>query len=86
MNIMPDWVCEITSPNHERKYLFRNFMLLQRNKVPYFWVIFPEDKTLIAYRLADGKYQASFSVEYHIEQNVEKARIPPFEETEMDFG
>jgi hypothetical protein len=49
-------------------------------------VIFPEDKTLIAYRLADGKYQASFSVEYHIEQNVEKARIPPFEETEMDFG
>lgn len=86
MNIIPDWVCEITSPNHERKDLFHNFMLLQRNKVPYFWVISPEDKTLIAYWLADDKYQVSFSVEYNFEQNVEKARIPPFEETEMDFG
>lgn len=85
MNVVPDWVCEIISPNHERKDLFHNFMLLQRNKVPYYWVISPEDKTLIAYRLADDKYQVSFSVEYSSEQNVDKARIPPFEETEIDL-
>ena len=85
MNVIPDWVCEITSPNHERKDLFHNFMLLQRSKVPYYWVISPEDKTLIAYRLADDKYQVSFSVEYSSEQNVDKARIPQFEETEIDL-
>jgi Uma2 family endonuclease len=60
-------------------------MLLQRSKVPYYWVISPEDKTLIAYRLADDKYQVSFSVEYSGEQSIDKARIPPFEEIEMDL-
>ena len=85
MSVVPDWVCEIISPRHERKDLFHNFMLLQRSKVPYYWVISPEDKTLIAYRLADDKYQVSFSVEYSGEQNIDKARIPPFEEIEIDL-
>lgn len=85
INIVPDWVCEIISPRHERKDLFHNFMLLQRSKVPYYWVISPEDKTLIAYRLADDKYQVSFSVEYSGEQSIDKARIPPFEEIEIDL-
>ena len=85
MNIIPDWACEITSPRHERKDLFHNFLLLQRSKVPYYWVISPEDKTLIAYRLIDEKYQVTFSVEFGVEQDFEKARIPPFEEVEIDL-
>ena len=28
MNIIPDWVCEITSPGHERKGLFHNFFAI----------------------------------------------------------
>lgn len=60
MTLIPDWVCEITSPNHERKDLFHNFMLLQRSRVAYYWVISPEDKTLIAYRLVEEKYQVAF--------------------------
>ncbi len=85
MNIIPDWVCEIISPRHERKDLFHNFMLLQRSKVPYYWVISPEDKTLIAYGLVDEKYHVTFSVEYGAERDVNKARIPPFEEIEIDL-
>ena len=85
MTVVPDWVCEITSPGHERKDLFHNFMLLQRNKVPYYWVISPEDKTLIAYELDNGKYRVTFSVEYGIEINIKKARISPFAETEIDL-
>lgn len=85
MNVIPDWVCEITSPRHERKDLFHNFILLQRSGVPYFWVISPEDKTLIAYRLVDGKYHVTFSVEYGSEPDSDKARIPPFEAIEIDL-
>jgi Uma2 family endonuclease len=85
MNVIPDWVCEITSPKHERKDLFHNFILLQHSKVPYYWVISPEDKTLIAYRLVDEKYHVTFSVEYRVEQGLDKARIPPFEEVEIDL-
>ncbi|WP_243448513.1 Uma2 family endonuclease [Candidatus Thiosymbion oneisti] len=82
----PDWVCEITSPGHERKDLFHNFMLLQRNKVSYYWVISPEDKALIAYELVDEKYRVTLSVEYRVEKPFDKARIPPFEEVEIDLN
>lgn len=85
MSVIPDWVCEITSPNHERKDVFHHFMLLPQSQVSCYWVISPEDKTLIAYRLADEKYQVVFSVEYGIEKNINKAKIPPFEEIEMDL-
>ena len=85
MNVVPDWVCEIISPRHERKDLFHNFMLLQRSKVPYYWVISPEDKTLIAYKLVNENYHVTFSVEYGVEKEPDKARIPPFEETEIDL-
>ena len=85
MSVIPDWVCEIISPRHERKDLFYNFMLLQRSKVMYYWVISPEDKTLIAYGLVDEKYHVTFSVEYGVEQDLNKARIPPFEEVEIDL-
>jgi Uma2 family endonuclease len=85
MAILPDWVCEIISPGHERKDLFHNFILLQRCKVPYYWMISPEDKALIAYSLSGEKYQVSFSVECKFEPHPDRARIPPFEEIEMDL-
>jgi len=85
MEGLPDWVCEITSPGHERKDLFHHFMLLQRNGVPYYWVISPEDKTLIAYRLVSAKYQVVFSVEIGVEPVADKVRIPPFEDIDMDL-
>ena len=86
MKVIPDWVCEITSPGHERKDLFHHFILLQRSKVLYYWVISPEDKTLIAYELVDEKYQVGFSVACREPTDFEKARIAPFEEVEIDLG
>ena len=64
---------------------FHNFMLLQRSKTPYYWVISPEDKTLIAYELENEKYHVTFSVEYGVDKTINKARIAPFAETEIDL-
>lgn len=86
MQIIPDWVCEITSPGHERKDLFHHFILLQGSNVAYYWVISPEDKTLIAYQLVDRKYRVIFSVACEEQKDFEKARIAPFEEVEIDLG
>lgn len=86
MTIIPDWVCEITSPGHERKDLFHNLLLLQRCKVPWYWVISPEDQSLIAYALHGDAYRVTFSIECGIDQQPERARIPPFEEIEIDLG
>jgi Uma2 family endonuclease len=86
MQLLPDWVCEISSPGHERKDVFQNFMLLQRARVAYYWVVSPEDRTLIAYRLVDGNYHVVFSIECHIGSECGKSRIPPFDEIEFDLA
>ncbi len=85
MKIIPDWVCEITSPGHERKDLFHHFILLQTNNVPYYWVISPEDKTLIAYQLVDGHYRVIYSIACQHKNDFKKVRIAPFEDTEIDL-
>jgi Uma2 family endonuclease len=81
VNITPDWVCEIVSPGHENKDTIRNFNTLRRYNVPYYWLIWPENKVLIAYKLVDGKYLVIESVE-----DGGKLRIEPFEEIEFDLG
>lgn len=86
INIRPDWVCEILSPGHEKKDLFHHFMLLQRAQVPFYWVLSPEDKTLIAYGLDDGSYRVIASFECHEAIDCAKVRISPFDEMEIDLA
>ncbi len=81
MRTTPDWVCEIVSPGHEKKDTLYNLLLLQRHRVPFYWIIWPEDRVLIAYEL-DG---ASFRVIASL-QGQTRARVPPFDETELDLG
>lgn len=80
MKITPDWVCEIISPGYEKKDTLHIFNILLRHQVPYYWIVWPEDKALIAYKLIDSKYMAIESIE-----NGGKVRIAPFEEIEFDL-
>ncbi|MEZ5534705.1 MAG: Uma2 family endonuclease [Thiolinea sp.] len=86
MTLLPDWVCEITSPGHERKDMFANFILLQRYQVPFYWVISPEDQTLIAYALNDGAYQVVYSVECRREPGLSTVFIRPFLDCGIDLA
>jgi Uma2 family endonuclease len=85
IDVLPDWVCEILSPGHERKDTLTHFMRLQRAGVPFYWIIAPEDRTLIAYALEAGGYHAVFTAEGR-EETAGKVRIPPFEAIEIDLG
>jgi Uma2 family endonuclease len=80
MELRPDWVCEIISPGHEKKDTCYNLILLQKYEVPYYWVIWPEDRVLIAYKLTDKKYAVIETIE-----KTGKARIEPFTEIEFDL-
>ncbi len=87
MDKVPDWVCEITSPGHERKDFVTQLLRLQSFQVPYYWIISPEDKTLIAYALTDGQYRVVYSVECGQDgQNCNSLVIPPFESMNLDLG
>jgi Uma2 family endonuclease len=85
MTLAPDWVCEILSPGHERKDTVHHLLLLQRAAVPYYWILSPEDCTLIAYALDGGSYRLCYSITYRPPETPSKARIPPFESVEMDL-
>ncbi|HSQ06102.1 MAG TPA: Uma2 family endonuclease [Chromatiaceae bacterium] len=86
MTLAPDWVCEILSPGHERKDMLHHLLLLQRSAVPYYWILSPEDRTLIVYALDDGTYRLCYSVAYRPPETPAQARIPPFESIDIDLG
>jgi len=81
IDIPPDWVCEIVSPGHERKDTLTIFLLLQRHKIPFYWLIWPEDKVLIAHQLDGDSYRVVKTI-----SGQTKARIPPFDDIELDLN
>ena len=81
MEIPPDWVCEIVSPGHERKDTLQLFLLLQRHRIPFYWLIWPEDRVLIAHQLDGDSYRVVATI-----SGQSQARIPPFDSIELDLG
>jgi Uma2 family endonuclease len=77
----PDWVCEIVSPGHERKDTLHLFLLLQRHQVPYYWIIWPEDRVLIAHQIEGAHYKVIATI-----AGEKSARIPPFDAIELDLA
>lgn len=52
----PDWVAEVLSPStasHDQTLKLRAY---ERAGVPEVWFLHPDDRTLTAYRLQDGRY------------------------------
>jgi len=80
IDVVPDWVCEIVSPGHERKDRVQQPLLLKRHRLPYYWLISPEDRTLLAYALDGGDWRVIATLKGQC-----RARIPPFEEYELDL-
>lgn len=85
VELTPDWVCEIVSPGHERKDTLTLFLLLQRHQVPYYWLVWPEERSLVAWQLENGGYKtiASITAPAGVEQ---KQHIPPFDAVAIDLG
>lgn len=69
------------SPGHERKDTLTLFLLLQRHRVPHYWLIWPEDRTLIAHRLDGDHYRVIAAISEPI-----RALIPPFDDIELDLA
>jgi Uma2 family endonuclease len=81
VELTPDWVCGIVSPGHERKDTLTLFLLLQGHRVPFYWLIWPESRTLIAYQLDGEHYRVIATI-----TEPTRVRIPPFDAFEMDLG
>jgi Uma2 family endonuclease len=83
IDLPPDWVCEIVSPGHERKDTVTIPLLLQRHRVPWLWLIWPEERALIAHALDGDGYRAIATLNAAEHRRV---RVPPFEALELDLA
>jgi Uma2 family endonuclease len=80
IDLPPDWVCEIVSPGHEKKDTVVLPLLLKRHRVPYYWLIWPEERVLVAHALQEGDWRTIATL-----KDRERTRIPPFEAVELDL-
>ena len=56
----PDLVIEILSPGNNKKELLNKYTIYEEFGVKEYWIVSPEEKTLLKYTLnGQGKYQAS---------------------------
>jgi hypothetical protein len=55
--------------------------LLRRHRVPFYWLIWPEDKALVAHALEGGEWRVIATL-----KDAERARVPPFEAVELDLA
>jgi Uma2 family endonuclease len=81
IDLPPDWVCEIVSPGHEKKDTLYLPLLLKRHRVPYYWLIWPEDRALVAHVLESGDWRVAATL-----KDRGRARIPPFDSIELDMA
>jgi Uma2 family endonuclease len=81
MGLIPDRVCEIVSPGYERKDTLTLLLLLQHHQVPFYWLLWPESRAVIAYALEAGQYRSCASI-----SEPTRVRVPPLEEIELDLG
>jgi Uma2 family endonuclease len=55
----PDLVIEILSPGNNKRELKNKYEVYEESGVKEYWVIHPNEQTLLIYSLRDGKFQAS---------------------------
>lgn len=79
IDLPPDWVCEIVSPGHEKKDTLTLSLLLRRHRVPFYWILWPEDGVLIAQVLEGMEWRVVATL-----KEGDRARLPPFEAVEID--
>jgi Uma2 family endonuclease len=78
ISVAPDWVCEVLSPGTVGKDKVKKMPLYARYKVPYAWLVDPQEKTLEVFRLQQGVWAV-----IGLFGAGDKVRAEPFQEIEF---
>jgi len=81
IDTVPDWVCEVISPNDRGRDRVRKSDLYLRSGVPHYWILDPEDRSLEAFEARNGAWLRLGGW-----GDGDLARIPPFDAIEIDVG
>jgi Uma2 family endonuclease len=81
IDVVPDWVCEITSPSTAARDRVAKRALYARSGVRHYWIVDPAARLLEALRLDGDRW-----VEIGVWGDGDLARIEPFEAVELEVG
>ena len=79
VSLIPDWVAEIVSQGHEKHDLVTKPRTLLTAEVPHYWVLDPEEQTLLVHRWSRDGYVIVLRATAG-----ETVRAEPFEAIELD--
>ncbi len=81
LSVVPDFVCEVTSPSNAALDRVIKRRLYAQFGVPYYWIVDPQARTLEALRLAGDSW-----LELGSYGDGDVARIQPFEALELEVS
>jgi Uma2 family endonuclease len=81
IDVVPDWVCEITSPSNARHDRVTKARLYLEAKVPFLWLVDPDTRVLEALVREGERW-----VEAGRFSDGDVVRIPPFEAIELEVA
>lgn len=77
----PDWVCELLSPSNIKRDRVDKFQVLQRNRVPHYWIADPIEHVLEVYRWHERGYLAVLTAKAG-----DVIRAEPFDAVELSVA
>jgi Uma2 family endonuclease len=81
IRVRPDWVCEVLSRSNAGHDLVRKMRVYQRCAVPHYWIVDPEEETLLVYRWTAEGYLVAQSA-----QRGDRVQAEPFPEVEIPLA
>jgi Uma2 family endonuclease len=81
IDVVPDWICEVTSPSNVAHDRVTKAKLYAEHGVPCFWLVDPAERVLECFELADGSWLRTGSYD-----DTALARIKPFEQVELEVA
>jgi Uma2 family endonuclease len=81
ITVVPDWICEVTSPRTGRLDRIAKMPLYARHAVRFAWIVDPEQRFLEVFRLDAGRWVTIGT--YSGEQRV---HAEPFDEVELNLA
>jgi Uma2 family endonuclease len=79
-SIVPDWICEVTSPSSGRLDRLKKMPIYARGDVEYAWIVDPEQQTIESYSRQDDRW---ILLGTYGEEPI--VRVEPFEAIEIDL-
>ncbi|MFO0625970.1 MAG: Uma2 family endonuclease [Polyangiales bacterium] len=81
-NLVPDWICEILSERTQATNRGKKRRIYRRERVGYYWLLSPRDKTLEVYRLEQDRWLESADTF----EGDTIVRAEPFDAIELDLA